>query len=321
MGDLEDLQRMYEAFCSFGSSKNLAGGTPASGSMTDLTGPQMDGAKFAKFMRDNKLINKNLTTTDVDIIFNKVKPKGARKIDWSTFLEGLRLVGEKRAGGKKGNEAFDAVVTLLLRAGKGPVSSGTVPQSDAVVDRMTDTTLYTGTHKLRFDAEGHGRGIEGRDAPSKTNDLATITNRNEPASVRGIPASADPAEKGKGKRGHGNVVTASSEKLDLISNKPKKTGQTSTRASAADLSKSTSPAKKPTTASKSYNATTPQTGTGSSVFNRLTDSSGYTGTHKQRFNADGSGKGLAGRDSPAKGAAPGQYRGGDVKDLSQILRS
>ncbi|KAJ3031848.1 hypothetical protein HDV00_008104 [Rhizophlyctis rosea] len=319
MADLEDLQKMFEAFCSFGSSKNLA----SSGSMTDLSGPQMDGAKFAKFCRDNKLITKTLTSTDVDIIFNKVKPKGARKIDWQTFLEALRLVGEKKTG-KKGDEAFDTVVGQLLRAGKGPVSSGTVPQNDAVIDRMTDTSMYTGTHKLRFDAEGHGRGLEGRDQPSKTNDLSKITNRDEQASVRGIPASADPAEKGK-KRGHGNVVTASSEHLDLVASKPKKTGTTSNRASSTNLApKNAGGTTKPTTAGKTYSTvkTTPKTGgSSSSVFNRLTDSSGYTGTHKERFNADGSGRGLAGRDSPSKGAGPGQYRGGDVKDLSQILRS
>jgi len=27
---------------------------------------------------------------------------------------------------------------------------------------MTDTSQYTGAHKERFDAEGHGKGIEGR---------------------------------------------------------------------------------------------------------------------------------------------------------------
>ncbi|KAJ3264118.1 hypothetical protein HK104_006516, partial [Borealophlyctis nickersoniae] len=59
----------------------------------------------------------------------------------------------------------------------------------------------------------------------------------------------------------------------------------------------------------------------SNVFDRLTNTKDYTGAHKHRFNADGSGRGLAGRDAPAKGAAPGTYRGGDVKDLSQILRS
>lgn len=27
---------------------------------------------------------------------------------------------------------------------------------------MTDTSQYTGSHKERFDAEGHGKGIDGR---------------------------------------------------------------------------------------------------------------------------------------------------------------
>lgn len=31
------------------------------------------------------------------------------------------------------------------------------------VDKMTDTTLYTGAHKERFDADGKGKGLEGRE--------------------------------------------------------------------------------------------------------------------------------------------------------------
>jgi len=30
------------------------------------------------------------------------------------------------------------------------------------VDRLTDTTKYTGTHKQRFDETGKGKGIAGR---------------------------------------------------------------------------------------------------------------------------------------------------------------
>ena len=35
------------------------------------------------------------------------------------------------------------------------------------VERMTDTTLYTGLHKERFDDEGKGLGLVGRDHASK----------------------------------------------------------------------------------------------------------------------------------------------------------
>lgn len=55
-GTLEDV---FREFCSFGA-KDAA--------------PLMDGAKFAKLCRDIKLLDKNLTATDVDIIFTKCKP-------------------------------------------------------------------------------------------------------------------------------------------------------------------------------------------------------------------------------------------------------
>jgi len=49
-----------------------------------------------------------------------------------------------------------------------------------------------------------------------------------------------------------------------------------------------------------------------SIFDKLTDASQYTGAHKQRFNSDGTGRGMAGRDSVAKG-------GVDGKDLSKLV--
>ena len=39
--------------------------------------------------------------------------------------------------------------------------------SSDFVDRMTDTSKYTGTHKHRFDEEGKGKGLEGRDSIAK----------------------------------------------------------------------------------------------------------------------------------------------------------
>lgn len=38
------------------------------------------------------------------------------------------------------------------------------------------------------------------------------------------------------------------------------------------------------------------------MLDRLTDTSKYTGSHKQRFDSSGRGKGMAGRDLPAKGS-------------------
>lgn len=57
------------------------------------------------------------------------------------------------------------------------------------------------------------------------------------------------------------------------------------------------------------------------IFSRLTDTSKYTGTHKHRFDKNGMGLGLEGRDHIAKGAGTfSKYRGGQVNSISQILR-
>jgi len=40
-------------------------------------------------------------------------------------------------------------------------------KSSSVFDRLTDTSKYSGTHKARFDAQGRGLGLAGRDSVSK----------------------------------------------------------------------------------------------------------------------------------------------------------
>ena len=54
----------------------------------------MDGAKFVKFARDCHIIDKKITTTDIDIIFNKVKEKGERKINFEQFQKALPLLAK-----------------------------------------------------------------------------------------------------------------------------------------------------------------------------------------------------------------------------------
>lgn len=47
---------------------------------------------------------------------------------------------------------------------------------------------------------------------------------------------------------------------------------------------------------------------GSSIFERLTDTSAYTGTHKHRFDSQGRGRGISGRDAVAKGRGSARGR-------------
>ncbi|KAL2918498.1 hypothetical protein HK105_201899 [Polyrhizophydium stewartii] len=332
MAEVEELYTAFCQFCQFGSSRNLS-------SMTDITGPTMDGAKWAKFCRDSGIIAGTTTSTDADIWFNKVKAKSARRIDFDQFQEALRLAAAKRFGGSKTpQEGYMLLVREIVGGGGArPIAQGTLPSSDSVTQRMTDHTLYTGTHKNRFDSAGRGRGMAGRDQLPKTNELAKITNREE-SNVRGVPMSAASAAAmaagdsrrasststmaasstnlaaaasgsgvPRGKRSHQAVTTASTEMLDKQASQPKRTLPPVNASRGAALS------------SSRRNLSGSMSG---SVFDRLTDTKAYTGTHKERFNDDGSGRGLAGRDAVAKGSGTvGVYRGGDVKSLSQILRS
>lgn len=44
---------------------------------------EIDGKTFAKFAKDCGVLNKAVTTTDIDLIFAKVKDKAARKITFA----------------------------------------------------------------------------------------------------------------------------------------------------------------------------------------------------------------------------------------------
>ena len=45
------------------------------------------------------------------------------------------------------------------------------PMTGGIYSKLTDTSLYTGAHKERFDESGHGRGIAGRVDHDKVLDL------------------------------------------------------------------------------------------------------------------------------------------------------
>ncbi|XP_016085278.1 tubulin polymerization-promoting protein family member 3-like [Sinocyclocheilus grahami] len=77
---------------------------------TKATGKELNGKNWAKLCKDCKVIDsKNVTSTDVDIVFTKKVAK------------------------------------------------------TGAVDRLTDTSKYTGSHKERFDESGKGKGKGGRE--------------------------------------------------------------------------------------------------------------------------------------------------------------
>ncbi|KAG9392924.1 hypothetical protein J8273_5736 [Carpediemonas membranifera] len=156
----------------------------------------------------------------------------------------------------------------------------------SIFDRLNDPSSFHGTHAHRFDGDGHGRGLAGRDSVAKGGSNATGAY-------------------------HGGAVGD----LSQIT-------RTGLREGGPTAAKSPrGPAKSPRDKPAAKSAAKPAKG--GSIFDRLTDPSTYHGTHAHRFDTEGHGRGLGGRETIAKGGtgAAGAYHGGDVKDLSQITRT
>jgi HrpA-like RNA helicase len=84
---MSEIENAFNAFCAFGSARGK--------SNTDLSSLNtMDNQRFAKFFKDCGVTNTGVATTDVDIIFNKVKQKSSRRIDFNEFDVALGLLAE-----------------------------------------------------------------------------------------------------------------------------------------------------------------------------------------------------------------------------------
>ncbi|MBN3276380.1 TPPP3 protein, partial [Polyodon spathula] len=147
--DLGELAKSFKKFAVHGDTK--------------ASGQEMTGKNFVKLCKDCRVIDgKNITTTDVDIVFSKVKPKSARVVNFEQFKQALKELAPKRFKGKGEEEALQETYRLI--AGKEPANIGVTKTAKAgAVDRLTDTAKFTGAHKERFDDTGKGRGRAGRE--------------------------------------------------------------------------------------------------------------------------------------------------------------
>lgn len=138
---MASLDQQFQAFSKFGDSKS--------------TGAAITLSQIDKWFKQAGVFDKKLTTTDTAIEFNKFKSKTMTLKDFNTFLDNLA---------KAKNMPIDDIKNKLKDCGAPGLAKGTA-QADksGVVDRLTDTNKYTGTHKERFDESGKGKGIEGRE--------------------------------------------------------------------------------------------------------------------------------------------------------------
>lgn len=68
---------------------------------------------------------------------------------------------------KQKNISVDEIKGKLQTCGFPGTNKATEAVKTGAVERLTDTSNYTGIHKERFDVRGHGKGKEGREDLAK----------------------------------------------------------------------------------------------------------------------------------------------------------
>ncbi|XP_037940589.1 tubulin polymerization-promoting protein homolog isoform X2 [Teleopsis dalmanni] len=133
------FQDQFKAFSKFGDTKS-------DGKMITLS--QSD-----KWMKQAKVIDKKITTTDTGIHFKKFKAMKISYGDYNKFLDDLA---------KTRKVELDEIKKKMSGCGAPGVLQVSAGKAASAVERLTDTSKYTGSHKERFDATGKGKGIAGR---------------------------------------------------------------------------------------------------------------------------------------------------------------
>ncbi|KAK6630862.1 hypothetical protein RUM44_003032 [Polyplax serrata] len=140
-GTSQAFKDQFKAFSKFGDTKS--------------DGKHMTLSQSDKWMKQAKVIDgKKITTTDTGIYFKKFKCLKISLDDYRKFVEDL-------AKSKKIDvQEIETKMSSCGAPGLHGVSSNA--KIDSTVERLTDVSKYTGSHKLRFDDSGKGKGIAGR---------------------------------------------------------------------------------------------------------------------------------------------------------------
>ena len=88
----ESLHLIFSHYCTpWKSNIGTAGGF----SPKKDTPPTMDGVSFARMCKEAPELCNFIGRTDIDLIFSKTKPYGARKLDFDHFLDVLLAIAER----------------------------------------------------------------------------------------------------------------------------------------------------------------------------------------------------------------------------------
>ncbi|CAF0835747.1 unnamed protein product [Didymodactylos carnosus] len=126
---------------------------------------RIESKNIQKMMKDTGIIDTKYTSqlldNDIARVLGKLTTGGTYQKGIKTFeVNGFKQLVEQIATSK--NVSVDQIISKIGSTDGPSLSHVTGTANKDITDRMTDTSGYTGSHKERFDAEGHGKGIEGR---------------------------------------------------------------------------------------------------------------------------------------------------------------
>jgi hypothetical protein len=74
----------------------------------------MDGATFAKFIRDCPHLGKRVGRTNVDLVFSKSKPVGIRRLDYEHFLDAILGIARSVFPDEEPTCAFASILAYFI---------------------------------------------------------------------------------------------------------------------------------------------------------------------------------------------------------------
>ncbi|CAF3142300.1 unnamed protein product [Rotaria socialis] len=126
---------------------------------------RIDSKNIQKMMKDAGVVDNTYTTqlldNDIARVLGKLTSGGTYSKGIKTFeLQGFKQLIDQVSASK--NISTDQIFAQINASGGPSLAHVTTTANKIITDRMTDASQYTGSHKERFDAEGHGKGKPGR---------------------------------------------------------------------------------------------------------------------------------------------------------------
>ncbi|CAF0743204.1 unnamed protein product [Rotaria sp. Silwood1] len=126
---------------------------------------RLESKNIQKMMKDSGIVDTKYTTqlldNDIARVLGKLTSSGSYAKGIKTFeFQGFKQLIDQIAESKK--TSSDQIVSHISSISGPSLANVTSTANKNITERMTDTSHYTGSHKERFDTEGHGKGKEGR---------------------------------------------------------------------------------------------------------------------------------------------------------------